>query len=90
MCSFGFNVGGEQLGYMVFFDFGIIGDGFVVVFQVLVCVKCIGKMVSEVCCCFELVLQLLKNVCYFGGLLLENKIVKEVIVVVEFDLKKNG
>lgn len=91
MCKGGFNFGGEQLGYIVMIDYVIIGDGLLVGFQFLLVMIESGKKVSELIIVFEIVLQLLKNVCYIVGVMLfEMDQVKVVIWVVELDLVGKG
>jgi len=58
----GYNVGGEQSGHVILSDFSTTGDGLVTAMQVLAEVKRQGRLVSEVCHCFEPLPQILRNV----------------------------
>jgi phosphoglucosamine mutase len=58
----GYNVGGEQSGHVILSDYSTTGDGLVTAMQVLAEVKRQGRLVSEVCHCFEPLPQVLKNV----------------------------
>ncbi|NDB69010.1 MAG: phosphoglucosamine mutase [Methylocystaceae bacterium] len=58
----GYNVGGEQSGHVILSDFSTTGDGLVTAMQVLAEVKRQGRLVSDVCHCFEPLPQILRNV----------------------------
>ena len=58
----GYNVGGEQSGHLILSDFSTTGDGLVTALQILATVKNRGRPVSEVCCRFEPLPQILRNV----------------------------
>ena len=58
----GYNVGGEQSGHVILSDYSTTGDGLVTAMQVLAEVKRQGRLVSEVCHCFEPLPQILRNV----------------------------
>jgi phosphoglucosamine mutase len=58
----GYNVGGEQSGHLILSDFSTTGDGLVTALQVLATVKSRSGRVSDVCCRFEPLPQILRNV----------------------------
>ena len=79
MRKHGFNVGGEQSGHIVLSDFTTTGDGLISALQILVVVVSTGKPVSEVCCRFEPLPQILENVRYGAGKPLEAANVQKAI-----------
>jgi phosphoglucosamine mutase len=58
----GYNLGGEQSGHLIMTDVATTGDGLLAALQVLAAVNRAGRPVSEVCCRFQPVPQLLRNV----------------------------
>ncbi len=86
----GFNVGGEQSGHMILFDYGTTGDGTTAALRVLASLVRSGKKASELMHLFDPVPQLLKNVRYEGGAPLENETVKAVIAEAEQELEGTG
>ena len=72
MRQHGLNVGGEQSGHIILSDFSTTGDGLVTALQILAVVAESGRPVSEVCHRFEPVPQVLQNVRYKDGQLLNN------------------
>ncbi len=79
MLAKGFNVGGEQSGHIILSDFSTTGDGLVCALQVIAAVIRSQKPVSEICCRFEPVPQILKNVNFSRGKHLESTIVNSAI-----------
>ena len=63
----GCNVGGEQSGHMILFDYATTGDGTIAALQVLSALVQSGKKASELLHLFDPVPQLLKNVRFKGG-----------------------
>ncbi len=55
-------MGGEQSGHVILSDFATTGDGLVTAMQVLAEVKRQGRLISDVCHCFEPLPQILRNV----------------------------
>jgi len=90
MRQHGYNVGGEQSGHLVLSDFATTGDGLIAALQILAVVQSEGRVVSEVCKCFEPVPQLLKNVRYSSGKPLENPQVIEAIADGKSQLGNTG
>lgn len=62
----GYNLGGEQSGHMVFFDYNTTGDGPITALQVLYLMKKKGKSLSELTKDIELYPQVLLNVPVFS------------------------
>jgi phosphoglucosamine mutase len=84
------NVGGEQSGHIILSDFATTGDGLVTALQILAVVAGSGKPVSEVCHRFEPAPQVLENVRYKDGQLLENARVLSAIDLGKSKLGKSG
>ncbi len=90
MRSGGYNVGGEQSGHMILLDHATTGDGTVAALQVLAALVRSGKRASELLHLFDPVPQLLKNVRFGGGKLLDDNRVKVVIADAEAALAGKG
>ena len=86
----GFNVGGEQSGHMILFDYATTGDGTTTALRVLAGLVRSGQKASELMHLFDPVPQLLKNVRYSGGKPLENDTVKSVIADATRELEGTG
>ena len=71
----GYNVGGEQSGHLILSDFSTTGDGLVTALQVLATVKSREQRVSDVCCRFEPLPQVLRKVPAAKGQLEEAAVV---------------
>ena len=67
MREHGYNLGGEQSGHIILSDYATTGDGLIAVLQLLAVMQKRGRTVSEVCHCFELLPQILRNVRYRAG-----------------------
>ncbi|MCL0096465.1 phosphoglucosamine mutase [Thermodesulfovibrionales bacterium] len=62
MQSGGYNLGGEQSGHIIFFDYNTTGDGAITALQVLYLMKKRGRLVSELTRGIELCPQVLLNI----------------------------
>jgi phosphoglucosamine mutase len=90
MIEKGYNVGGEQSGHIILSDYATTGDGLVAALQVLAVVKRQERPVSEICHRFEPLPQILKNVRYKSGHLLENASVVSAIASARARLGAHG
>lgn len=87
----GYNVGGEQLGYFIFFDYNMIGDGLLFVIMLMNILKVIGKLLLEFVVEMQKFLQLLVNVRVIDKYKVEeNEKVKVVIFEVEKEMNGDG
>ncbi len=84
------NVGGEQSGHIILNDFSTTGDGLIAALQVLAAVIDRDRPVSEVCCQFEPLPQVLRNVRLNGGKPLDAPTVREAISEGEARMAKVG
>lgn len=90
MRAHGFNIGGEQSGHIVLSDYSTTGDGLIAALQILAVVQSSKKPVSEICRRFEPVPQILKNVRYENGQVLDDKHVVDAIKQGNLALAKSG
>src|SRR6185312_3226304 len=72
MRSHGYNLGGEPSGHIILSDHTTTGDGLLAALQVLAVVKKQQQPISKVCHRFDPLPQVLRNVRYRGGTLLES------------------
>jgi phosphoglucosamine mutase len=79
MRSLGCNLGGEQSGHIILSDYATTGDGLIAALQVLAALVETGKRASEICRVFEPLPQMLRNVRFAGGRVLETRLVKQAI-----------
>lgn len=75
----GYNLGGEQSGHLILGDCSTTGDGLVAAIRLLAVVQKRGRPVSEICRCFELMPQVLRNARFSASRPLENATVVKVI-----------
>jgi phosphoglucosamine mutase len=90
MREHGYNLGGEPSGHVILSEYATTGDGLVTALQVLAVVKKRGQPVSEVCHRFDPLPQVMKNVRYKGGKMLESHEVRSVIASAERRLDGQG
>jgi phosphoglucosamine mutase len=90
MRSLGCNLGGEQSGHIILSDYATTGDGLIAALQVLAAIVETGKRASEICCVFEPIPQLLRNVRFGDGRPLETTSVKHAIADAEARLGQHG
>ena len=90
MLAKGYNLGGEPSGHIIMSDYATTGDGFVSALQVLAVVQKHQRPVSEVCHRFDPLPQILKNVRYRAGRLLDSAGVKSAISAAETRLNGHG
>ncbi len=86
----GRNLGGEQSGHIILSDHSTTGDGLVAGLQVLAALIDHQKPASELLHLFEPVPQLLKNVRFAKGALLDDPTVKARIAEAEAELDGRG
>jgi phosphoglucosamine mutase len=79
MRSHGYNLGGEPSGHIILSDHTTTGDGLLAALQVLAVVKKQQQPISKVCHRFDPLPQVLRNVRYKGGKLLESVKVRNAI-----------
>lgn len=84
----GYNLGGEQSGHIIFFDYNTTGDGPITALQVLYLMRKKNRLISELTSDIELYPQVLLNVVVSGK---KNfKEVPEITRVVENSTRKLG
>lgn len=87
----GYNLGGEQSGHIIFFDYATTGDGMLTALQLVNIMKRTGKPLSELASEMQAFPQRLVNVKVKDKhLVLENERIKETIERVEQELGQNG
>lgn len=79
MQRLGCNVGGEQSGHMVLFDYAATGDGLMAALQILKILVEKDRWLSELAHPFELVPQLMKNVRVSNKSILSNPAISKAI-----------
>ncbi len=82
----GYNIGGEQSGHVIFFDYNTTGDGPLTALQVLYLMRKKNKLISELTDGIELYPQVLLNVPISEGKNFEE--VPEIARVIEASVKK--
>jgi phosphoglucosamine mutase len=90
MRSHGYNLGGEPSGHIILSDHTTTGDGLLAALQVLAVVKKQQQPISKVCHRFDPLPQVLRNVRYKGGKLLESVKVRNAIKDGEARLDGHG
>lgn len=91
MRKYGYNLGGEQSGHLVFLDHNTTGDGTMTALQVLAIMKKTGKKMSELARCMYVLPQILINIeIPKKKPLAKMPQVQKVIKDVEKDLNGNG
>jgi phosphoglucosamine mutase len=90
MRSHGYNLGGEPSGHIILSDHTTTGDGLLAALQVLAVVKKQQQPISKVCHRFDPLPQVLRNVRYRGGTLLESVKVRNAIKDGEARLDGHG
>lgn len=90
MRRYGFNVGGEQSGHLIFADYATTGDGLVAALQMLAILTHKQKPVSEALRCFIPFPQRLHNIRFSGASPLEKTSVKTAIEQAKADLGDKG
>jgi phosphoglucosamine mutase len=90
MRSHGYNLGGEPSGHIILSDHTTTGDGLLAALQVLAVVKKQQQPISKVCHRFDPLPQVLRNVRYKGGKLLESVQVRNAIKDGEARLDGHG
>lgn len=84
----GYNLGGEQSGHIIFFDYNTTGDGPITALQVLYLMRKKNRLISELTSDIELYPQVLLNVVVSGKK--DFKEVSEITRVVENSTRKLG
>jgi len=86
-----YNLGGEQSGHIIFFDYSTTGDGIITALQILNIMKRTGKKLSDLKECITTFPQIIKNVDVREKKLFEkmSKVMEE-IKNAEKQLKDNG
>jgi phosphoglucosamine mutase len=84
----GYNLGGEQSGHIVFFDYNTTGDGPVTALQVLYLMRKKNRLISELTSDIELYPQVLLNVAVSGKK--DFKEVPEITKIIENSTRKLG
>ena len=90
MRSHGYNLGGEPSGHIILSDHTTTGDGLLAALHVLAVVKKQQQPISKVCPRFDPLPQVLRNVRYKGGKLLESVKVRNAIKDGEARLDGHG
>jgi phosphoglucosamine mutase len=90
MRSHGYNLGGEPSGHIILSDHTTTGDGLLAALQVLAVGKKQQQPISKVCHPFDPLPQVLRNVRYKGGDLLESGKVRNAIKDGEARLDGHG
>lgn len=91
MRKYGYNLGGEQSGHMIFSDYNTTGDGLISALQLLKVIVLEGKPLSELAEFIELYPQILKNVSVSDKIPLYNlKDTSGLIKSIESKLGKSG
>ena len=90
MRSHGYNLGGEPSGHIILSDHTTTGDGLLAALQVLAVVKKQQQPISKVCHPFDPLPQVLRNVRYKGGKVLESVKVRNAIKDGEARLDGHG
>lgn len=84
----GYNLGGEQSGHIIFFDYNTTGDGPITALQVLYLMRKKNRLISELTSDIELYPQVLLNVLVSGKK--DFKEVPEITRIIENSNKKLG
>ncbi len=90
MRKHGYNLGGEQSGHIIMADHTTTGDGLVAALKILSLLAESEKPASEVCRVFTPLPQVLRNVAYTRGDLLEQAEIRACIVAAQRQLGKRG
>ncbi len=86
----GCNIGGEQSGHIILGDYSTTGDGLIAALQVLAVIRTSGRPVSEICCVFTPVPQLLQNVRTQRPVSLDAASMRDAIRIAEGKLGDSG
>lgn len=84
----GYNLGGEQSGHIIFFDYNTTGDGPITALQVLYLMRKKNRLISELTSNIELYPQVLLNVLVSGKK--DFKEVPEITKVIDRSIQKLG
>jgi len=90
MRKYGFNLGGEQSGHIILADHTTTGDGLIAALKVLSLLVESERPASEVCRVFTPLPQVLRNVEYKGGAVLDRDEIRKLIASAERQLAGSG
>lgn len=90
MRAYGFNVGGEQSGHLIFSDYATTGDGLIAALQMLAILRHENRPASESSRRFVPFPQRLHNIRYTGANPVETASVKQAVQDVEHELGNKG
>ena len=90
MRKHGYNLGGEQSGHIILADHTTTGDGLIAALKVLSLLVESERPASEACRVFTPLPQVLRNVEYKGGSLLDRDEIKKLIASAERQLAGSG
>ena len=90
MRKHGYNLGGEQSGHIILADHTTTGDGLIAALKVLSLLVESERPASEACRVFTPLPQVLRNVEYKGGALLDRDEIKKLIASAERQLAGSG
>ena len=90
MRKHGYNLGGEQSGHIILADHTTTGDGLIAALKVLSLLVESERPASEVCRVFTPLPQVLRNVDYKGGAVLESDEIRKLIASAERQLAGSG
>lgn len=90
MRAYGFNVGGEQSGHLIFSDYATTGDGLIAALQMLAILRHENRAASESSRRFVPFPQRLHNIRYTGANPVESASVRKAVQDVEQELGNKG